>query len=420
MKRRKRLKINEFKALLDRLTETFEQENKDRLDAYSVKWFGINGHTDAYSIYQSLMQKVKPSGVYSAKYLYEKYRELKKNESDIGHLISVNHFYLNCWLRYIEEDSMQAVMVKQPSVERVYKGYYYNPINHEVCTFELIFNDPKGDWTNLEASAVVDGSVFTGKGGLNRPFVAFQLDCQKEEQRRLCIEVAYRDKLHPNASLDGVMTVYNGFGCRITVMEVCLLPSGLVQEKQLDAIRYIRLNHQAFSVAPRPLERYGYKFVGVYLAWRFDRDGNIVQTKLVIREDLSATLYLSIHEEDRDNEQVCRLFVLNPPDDDRLHIETYRDKYAANPAYLINSAIVNFGSELTHGHFSSAGIEKEEPYGTDLVFLRVSENPSDDHNKSEWAPEIIEKKSIKTHIAEDAALQIMFEKLRRRREQQSQ
>lgn len=421
MKRRKKLKINEFKALLDRLTETFEKENKDMLDVYSVKWFGINGNTDDYSIYQSLMQRVKPSGVYSAKYLYDKYRELKKNEGNTSYLITVSHFYVNCWLKYIDEESMQAVMSKQPITERAYSGYYYDPISHEVCTFELTFSDVKGDWMELEASAVVDGSTFTGKGGLNRPFVEFQLSCQKkEEQRRLRIEVAYRNKLHSDASLDGAMTVYDGFGCRVTVMEVCLLPNAQVKEKELDAIRYIRLNHQAFSVEPKPLKRHGYGFIGIYIVWRFDSNGNIVQTKLVIREDLSATLFLSIHDEPRDNEQACRIFVLNPPNNDRLHIKTHRDKHAANPEYLINSAIVYFGSELTYGHFSSVGIKEESPYGANLVFRRVSKNASDDHDNPEWMPKIIKRDEIETYVDEDGELIAMLGKLRRKQERPSQ
>lgn len=416
-----KLELQQFKTLMDRLTEAFEEENRGKLTLHSMKWFGINGETDGYNICKSIIARTNPQGIYSPKYLYNRRNELKKIERQGGGCVSINDFYLDCWLKYIGEESVQAMMNKQPSLQREYKGYYYDPTKHEVCTFELFFKDLKNDWRELEATVAFNGKSFVGKGGLNPPFVEFLLDCQrKDEKERMRIDVTPQDTLlDNNVPLDGVMTTYYSYRSRIVTSEVRLLPKALVKDQELNAIRYITLNHQAFSVLPKETQRHDYSFIGVYLVWRFDRSGNIVQTKLVIREDLSATLYLDLHTEDKDNEQVCRLFVLNPSNGGRLHIETYRDGKAANPALLINSAIVNFGYKLTNGHFSSVGIGEEEPYGMDLVFFKVSEKPADEQDKEEWAPKIIRKENIEQYIEGDAERLAMFRKLRHKQEQQN-
>ena len=159
------------------------------------------------------------------------------------------------------------------------------------------------------------------------------------------------------------------------------------EEEILNVKRYLNLHRNNFWVRPTPidLEEILIKksipvdlishLVGVYRVWRFDKDYNIVESKIIIEDDYKSTCYNNHFNHSHFKKQVCLIKVNKflKSRNETICISTHPFKGTATLAYIILDMVspLNWNEEdgkyLT-GSISFVGQENINPMQSSIVF----------------------------------------------------
>lgn len=159
------------------------------------------------------------------------------------------------------------------------------------------------------------------------------------------------------------------------------------EEEILNVKRYLNLHRNNFWIRPTPLELEEIlikksipvdqisHLIGTYRVWRFDRDYNVVESKIIIENDYKSTCYNKNYKHSHFKKQVC-LIKINKflkSRNETLCISTHPDKGTATLAYIILDMVspLNWNEEdgkFLSGSISFVGQDNINPMQSSIVF----------------------------------------------------
>jgi hypothetical protein len=142
--------------------------------------------------------------------------------------------------------------------------------------------------------------------------------------------------------------------------------------------------------------------VGNYRVWRYNKKGDIIQTKMVIYEDFTCKLFLDVYDRSQFNEQVCALDV-SRIFDSKLCVSTHPRQGSQVISYAIVDIPSSYQFTYTPAYYCSVGLNSEGLMGGPMMLMK--------EDRKEWGPDTIPKKQIDDFIGKDAELQIFYGKL---------
>jgi len=351
----------------------------------------------------------------NGKYLYNKMQEVEDEKTKE---IKLNDFYETIYLKYLGYKDLEAF---QDANARAiawthYECFYYSFKNHAVQSFGMKLSFEADEIRarikgfHDETEEQLEGTAEHKNGRLHiRAFNAsgyeIFLVATLGNERPQQLQYMYCAFLTVSSA---------GFPVSHRGMLLKTNDQPLNEESMLRVKRYMMLKRQSIRAPFRTLyaledlkvnsnnsvDRIAH-LVGTYRVWRYDDEGNIVQSKLTIADDYTTTLYSDLFTKEF-NEQIC-LLDISTEYNHRLCISTHPSNTSTQIIYYAMVEIPHKRRvKYLNGVFCSVGAGREKSIGRDMVLY---------NDKSEFKPTLIEKEEIKGFVDGKPDLQILRSRL---------
>jgi hypothetical protein len=430
-----------FKILHQRITEKFERTCREQgldIPTLNYQYYGYGKFDEETPSIASFMKKYSPVEAFlekinegrpaynkydiNGKYLYDRLRDCSRKKK---REIQLTSFYREVYSLYLDcqnfEEFRRRFLPKSDT--RLYSGYYFAELDHEVRQFKMKIEFEGGGGYRLSIWRLYDyegEKVYTGDGMLLNQCLYAQLKAGGMQDRIIQVVASVGPDFSSDREVVCLSLQTVGPDLYPISTQALLLNdhtgNGRLDEPHLELRRYTNLTRKNFRNSFSAIRNFRElrlpnqlhvnfldPLVGTFRVWRLDEKGDIVQTRMEIKEDYSTFWYSKYYRNLVPEKQLGYLNV-STIFDSQLSLSFHPEGSTTPLSYAILK-IPEAGNRLLRGGFCTLGPHDSE-FELNKIFLLKERVARDD-----WSPCSLSVKEAKDQARQDLDVSLLWDQL---------